>query len=93
MLLPLQQGDLNKSKNKGWQQKNKGAKKTSKSKKKKLVKKKPAPAPLLQIKQLKQKQANGVAGNVCVNQNGLGFLLSGVSKYLNFRETVDQFVV
>ncbi|XP_070589409.1 translocation protein SEC63 homolog [Erythrolamprus reginae] len=63
------QGDLNKSKNKGWQQKNKGAKKTSKSKKKKLVKKKPAPAPLLPTKQLKQKQANGVAGNEIVKDD------------------------
>lgn len=73
MLLTLQQGDLNKGKNKGWQQKNKGTKKASKSKKKKLVKKKPAPAPLLQTKQLKQKQANGVAGSVCINRHGLGF--------------------
>ncbi|KAL7987859.1 hypothetical protein Chor_006778 [Crotalus horridus] len=63
------QGDLNKGKNKGWQQKNKGAKKTSKSKKKKLVKKKPAPAPVLQTKQLKQKQANGVAGSEIVKDD------------------------
>lgn len=61
----LQQGDANKVKNKGWQQKNKGTKKASKSKKKKLLKKKPAPVPLQQTKQQKQKQANGVAGNVC----------------------------
>ncbi|XP_007423415.1 translocation protein SEC63 homolog [Python bivittatus] len=63
------QGDLNKVKNKGWQQKNKGTKKTSKSRKKKLVKKKSAPAPLLQTKQLKQKQANGVAGSEIVKED------------------------
>uniref|UniRef100_A0A8C3FFP2 Translocation protein SEC63 homolog n=1 Tax=Chrysemys picta bellii TaxID=8478 RepID=A0A8C3FFP2_CHRPI len=53
------QGDANKVKNKGWQQKNKGTKKASKSKKKKPLKKKPAPPPLQQPKQQKQKQANG----------------------------------
>ncbi|XP_077669024.1 translocation protein SEC63 homolog isoform X3 [Eretmochelys imbricata] len=53
------QGDANKVKNKGWQQKNKGTKKASKSKKKKPLKKKPAPPPLPQPKQQKQKQANG----------------------------------
>lgn len=55
-------GDINKIKNKGWQQKNKAAKKTTKSKKKKPIKKKPTPPPLLQKPQ-KTKQANGVAGS------------------------------
>ncbi|XP_060093810.1 translocation protein SEC63 homolog [Heteronotia binoei] len=62
------QGDANKIKNKGWQQKNKGTKKASKSKKKKLLKKKPAPAPLQQTKQQKQKQANGVVGSEVVKE-------------------------
>uniref|UniRef100_A0A8C8S3B2 SEC63 homolog, protein translocation regulator n=1 Tax=Pelusios castaneus TaxID=367368 RepID=A0A8C8S3B2_9SAUR len=53
------QGDVNKVKNKGWQQRNKGTKKASKSKKKKPLKKKPAPPSLQQPKQQKQKQANG----------------------------------
>ncbi|KAJ1151958.1 hypothetical protein NDU88_004737 [Pleurodeles waltl] len=56
-------GDINKIKNKGWQQKNKAAKKTTKSKKKKPVKKKPAPPPPPLQKPQKAKQANGVAGN------------------------------
>nr|XP_033793376.1 translocation protein SEC63 homolog isoform X1 [Geotrypetes seraphini] len=60
------QGDVNKIKNKGWQQKGKGAKKASKSKKKKPVKKKAAALPLPQPKQPKQKQANGVLGNEVV---------------------------
>ncbi|XP_078504539.1 translocation protein SEC63 homolog [Lissotriton helveticus] len=55
-------GDINKIKNKGWQQKNKAAKKTTKSKKKKPIKKKPIPPPVLQKPQ-KTKQANGVAGS------------------------------
>uniref|UniRef100_A0ACB8GDY2 Uncharacterized protein n=1 Tax=Sphaerodactylus townsendi TaxID=933632 RepID=A0ACB8GDY2_9SAUR len=62
------QGDANKVKNRGWQQKNKGTKKTSKSKKKKLLKKKPVPAPLQQTKQQKQKQANGVVGSEVVKE-------------------------
>lgn len=57
----LQQGDSNKVKSKGWQQKNKGTKKASKSKKKKPLKKKPVPPSLQPPKQQKQKQANGVA--------------------------------
>jgi len=57
----LQQGDANKVKSKGWQQKNKGTKKASKSKKKKPLKKKPVPPSLQPPKQQKQKQANGVA--------------------------------
>nr|XP_006123304.2 translocation protein SEC63 homolog [Pelodiscus sinensis] len=55
------QGDANKVKNKGWQQKNKGMKKVPKSKKKKTLKKKPAPPVLQQPKPQKQKQANGEA--------------------------------
>ncbi|NXW04889.1 SEC63 protein, partial [Fregetta grallaria] len=55
------QGDVNKVKSKGWQQKNKGTKKASKSKKKKPLKKKPVPPSLQPPKQQKQKQANGVA--------------------------------
>lgn len=59
VLSVMQQGDTSKAKNKVWQNKNKGTKKTAKSKKKKLTKKKAAPA--------KTKQANGnVAGNVSV---------------------------
>uniref|UniRef100_A0A8B9QJ06 Translocation protein SEC63 homolog n=1 Tax=Apteryx owenii TaxID=8824 RepID=A0A8B9QJ06_APTOW len=54
------QGDVNKIKSKGWQQKNKGTKKASKSKKKKPLKKKPLPPSLQPPKQQKQKQANGV---------------------------------
>uniref|UniRef100_A0A8C3KTK5 SEC63 homolog, protein translocation regulator n=1 Tax=Chrysolophus pictus TaxID=9089 RepID=A0A8C3KTK5_CHRPC len=54
------QGDSNKVKSKGWQQKNKGTKKASKSKKKKPLKKKPVPPSLQPPKQQKQKQANGV---------------------------------
>uniref|UniRef100_A0A8C8BB28 Translocation protein SEC63 homolog n=1 Tax=Otus sunia TaxID=257818 RepID=A0A8C8BB28_9STRI len=54
------QGDVNKVKSKGWQQKNKGTKKASKSKKKKPLKKKPVPPSLQPPKQQKQKQANGV---------------------------------
>ncbi|KAM6127026.1 translocation protein SEC63 homolog [Haliaeetus albicilla] len=53
------QGDVNKVKSKGWQQKNKGTKKASKSKKKKPLKKKPVPPSLQPPKQQKQKQANG----------------------------------
>ncbi|XP_025938539.1 translocation protein SEC63 homolog isoform X2 [Apteryx rowi] len=53
------QGDVNKIKSKGWQQKNKGTKKASKSKKKKPLKKKPLPPSLQPPKQQKQKQANG----------------------------------
>ncbi|XP_010184364.1 PREDICTED: translocation protein SEC63 homolog, partial [Mesitornis unicolor] len=53
------QGDTNKVKSKGWQQKNKGTKKASKSKKKKPLKKKPVPPSLQPPKQQKQKQANG----------------------------------
>ncbi|XP_031467211.1 translocation protein SEC63 homolog [Phasianus colchicus] len=53
------QGDSNKVKSKGWQQKNKGTKKASKSKKKKPLKKKPVPPSLQPPKQQKQKQANG----------------------------------
>lgn len=60
----LQQGDVNKVKSKGWQQKNKGAKKASKSKKKKPLKKKPVPPSLQPSKQQKQKQANGVAHRI-----------------------------
>uniref|UniRef100_A0A8D0L5I1 SEC63 homolog, protein translocation regulator n=1 Tax=Sphenodon punctatus TaxID=8508 RepID=A0A8D0L5I1_SPHPU len=60
------QGDTNKVKSKGWQQKNKATKKASKSKKKKPLKKKPAPPPLQQTKQQKQKQANGVVGSEVV---------------------------
>uniref|UniRef100_A0A8C5QN18 Translocation protein SEC63 homolog n=1 Tax=Leptobrachium leishanense TaxID=445787 RepID=A0A8C5QN18_9ANUR len=55
--------DAIKTKGKGWQQKNKTAKKSSKSKKKKPLKKKPAPPPLAPQKQTKIKQANGVLGN------------------------------
>lgn len=61
----LQQGETNKNRTKGgWQQKSKGPKKTAKSKKKKPLKKKPTPVLLPQSKQQKQKQANGVVGNV-----------------------------
>lgn len=61
----LQQIDANKNKAKGgWQQKSKGTKKMPKSKKKKPLKKKPTAVPLPQAKQQKQKQANGVVGNV-----------------------------
>ncbi|KAM4694567.1 translocation protein SEC63 homolog [Discoglossus pictus] len=62
------QGDVGKIKSKGWQQKNKTAKKSSKAKKKKPVKKKVPPAPLPQQKLTKQKQANGVAGNDIVSK-------------------------
>ncbi|KAG8522086.1 Translocation protein SEC63, partial [Galemys pyrenaicus] len=59
-----QQADNNKNRTKGvWQQKSKGPKKTTKSKKKKPLKKKPIPVPLTQLKQQKQKQANGVVGS------------------------------
>lgn len=61
----IKQGDSSKSKTKVWQNKNKGAKKTTKSKKKKLTKKKATPAPP------KTKQANGnVAGNVRIQPRG-----------------------
>lgn len=60
----LQQGDMGKGKNKGWQQKSKGSKKPFKSKKKKPVKKKGAIQPSqVQQKQPGQKQANGTIGN------------------------------
>ncbi|XP_053566580.1 translocation protein SEC63 homolog [Bombina bombina] len=55
------QGEVRKKESKGWQQKNKPAKKSSKAKKKKPLKKKATPLP--PQKQIKQKQANGVVGN------------------------------
>ncbi|XP_018409038.1 PREDICTED: translocation protein SEC63 homolog [Nanorana parkeri] len=61
---PVEEGaDTGKVKNKGWQQKNKTAKKASKSKKKKPVKKKPPPPILSQQKPSKQKQGNDATGN------------------------------
>ncbi|KAM9317396.1 translocation protein SEC63 homolog [Gastrophryne carolinensis] len=63
------QGEGNKVKNKGWQQKNKTAKKSSKSKKKKPVKKKAMPAAPTPQPQSKQKKANDISNDVSTTKD------------------------